>query len=231
MRITFYGQNAFTIESAGKRILIDPGRSLSSFRSLIPKKEWEGTDLILVTHGDPDHFGLVPKIASQCGAEVVCGVGLKPLMERKGVGRVHLLSPGQRIEVQGLEVLGVPAVHGPGKAIQLEDASEDPRGCIGFSVRVEGKEVVNLGDTVFLEAWKGLKADVLMLPIGGFFTMNRKEAAKAARLMRPGLVIPTHFFWKMGPYVHPARVKKFANEMSEEGIRCVVLRKGESVDL
>jgi L-ascorbate metabolism protein UlaG (beta-lactamase superfamily) len=184
-----------------------------------------------VTHRDPDHFGLVPKIASRSRAEVVCSVGLKPFMERKGVGRVHLLSPRQRTEVQGLEMLGVPAVHGPGKAIQLEDAAKDPKGCIGFSVRIEDKEVVNLGDTVFLEDWKGLKADVLMLPIGGFFTMNRREAAKAARLIGPGLVIPTHFLWKMGPYVHPARVKKFAKEMSEEGIRCVVLRKGESVDV
>jgi len=231
VRITYYRQNAFKIESAGKQILLDPGRSLSSFRSLIPKKEWEGTDIILVTHRDPDHFGLVPTIASRCSCDVVCGSGLRPLMEKKGVGRVHFLMPGERIEVQGLEILGIRALHGPGKATELGDVGDDPKGSIGFSMRIEEKNVVNLGDTVFLEAWKDLQADILMLPIGGYFTMNRKEAARAAKLIRPGMVIPTHFHWKIGPYVHPARVKKFAEEMSAEGIRCEVLGRGESIEV
>ncbi len=231
MRITYYRQNAFKIESAGKQMLIDPGRSLCCFRSLVPKKDWEGTHIILVTHRDPDHFGLVPKIASRCLCDVVCGVGLKPLMEKKAVGRVRFLAVGERTEVQGFQILGIPALHGPGKAAEFADSKEDPKGCIGFSVRIEEKNVVNLGDTVFLNAWKDVKADILMLPIGGYFTMNRKEAARAAKLIGPGMVIPTHFHWKIGPYVHPARVKKFAEEMSEEGIRCVVLRRRESIDM
>ena len=231
VRITYYRQNAFTIESAGKRLLVDPGRSLSSFRSLIPKKEWEETDIILVTHGDPDHFGLVPKIVSRHGCDVVCGSGLKSLAERKGIESVHVLLPGERIEVQGLEILGIPVIHGPGKAIEGRDAGDDRKGSIGFSVRIEEKNVVNLGDTVLLEAWKDVKADILMLPIGGYFTMNRKQAARAAKMIKPGMVIPTHFHWKIGPYVHPARVKKFADEMAEEGIRCEVLGRGESIDV
>jgi L-ascorbate metabolism protein UlaG (beta-lactamase superfamily) len=229
--LTYYRQNAFKIESPGKRILIDPGRSLSSFRSLIPKKEWQGTNIILVTHRDPDHFALVPRIASRYGCDVVCGVGLKLLMEEKGVEGVHFLAPGERIGVEGLEVLGIPAVHGPGKEMQANDVGSDRKGCIGFSVRIEDKDVVNLGDTLFVEAWEDVEADILMLPIGGYFTMNRKEAARAAKLIKPNVVIPTHYHWKIGPYVHPARVKKFAREMSAEGMRCVVLRKGESVEV
>jgi L-ascorbate metabolism protein UlaG (beta-lactamase superfamily) len=98
-------------------------------------------------------------------------------------------------------------------------------------VRIEERNVVNLGDTVFLKEWKDVRADILMLPIGGYFTMNRKEAARAAKLIRPRMVIPTHFHWKMGPYVHPARVKKFAEEMAAEGIRCEVLRRGQSIEV
>jgi len=231
VRITYYRQNAFVIESAGKRILIDPGRSLCSFRSLIPKKEWEGTDIILVTHSDPDHFSLVPRVASECACEVVCSPGLRRLVEKKGIQRAHFLMPGERIEVQGLEILGVPAVHGPGKESEAAAEVADRKGSIGFSVRIEEKNVVNLGDTVFMEAWKGLAADVLMLPIGGYFTMNRKEAARAAKLIKPGMVIPTHFHWKIGPYVHPARVRKFASDMSAAAIRCVVLARGQSIEL
>ncbi len=231
MRITYYRQNAFKIESTGKRILIDPGRSLSSFRSLIPKKEWEGTSVILVTHKDPDHFGLVPAIALRCGCEVVCGWGLKPLVEKKGIARVRFLAVGERIDVQGVEILGLPAVHGPRKVAEAHIERDDEKGSIGFSLTLEGKSVVNLGDTVFVEEWKNIQADIWMLPIGGYFTMNRKEAARAARLIKPNMVIPTHFHWKIGPYVHPARVKKFAEEMADSGIRCVVLARGESIEV
>jgi len=231
VRITYYRQNAFKIESAGKRILIDPGRSLSSFRSLIPKKEWQGTNIILVTHRDPDHFGLVPMIASRYGCDVACASSLKPIMDRKGIEKVHFLTPGERIEAQGLEILGIHAVHGPQKVTDSGVAGEDRKGSIGFSVRIEKKNVVNLGDTVFLDAWRDVEADILMLPIGGHFTMNRKQAVRAAKLINPGTVIPTHFHWKIGPYVHPARVKKFADEISSAGIRCVVLRRCESVEM
>ena len=231
MRITFYRQNAFKIESAGRRILIDPGRSLSSFRSLIPKKEWEGTNLILVTHRDPDHFAFVPTIASRCGCAVVCGSGLRPLMQKKRVENLHLLLVGQRIVVQKVEILGVPAVHGPARKRDSDEKRENRKGSIGFSLSIEGKKVVNLGDTVFVEEWKDIRADVLMLPIGGFFTMNRKDAAKAARLIKPKMVIPTHFHWKIGPYVHPARVKKFADEMSSQGIECAILKRGGSIEV
>ena len=231
MRITYYRQNAFKIASGTKKILVDPGRSLSSFRSLIPKEEWEGTNLLLVTHRDPDHFAFVAAIASRFGPEVICSTALGPLMETRGIRRTHFLTPGERLSVQGVEILGLPAVHGPGKATQPSDKCEDPKGSIGFSVRIEGKNIANLGDTVFLEAWKGLEADVLMIPMGGYFTMNRKEAVRAAKLIRPGLVIPTHFHWKMGPYVHPAKVTKFSKQMLAEGIRCVVLGKGESIEV
>jgi L-ascorbate metabolism protein UlaG (beta-lactamase superfamily) len=231
VKITYYRQNAFVIEAAGKRILIDPGRSLGCFRPLIPKREWEGADIILVTHRDPDHFAFVPKIASRHPCEVVCENGLGPLVEKKGIERVHFLSVGETIELQGVEIVGLPALHGPGRAKPLGEEEENRKGSIGFSFRVEGKSVVNLGDTVFLDAWKGLEADVLMVPIGGFFTMNRKEALRAVRLIKPRMVIPTHFHWKLGPYVHPARVKKFAGDVAEEGIKCVVLGRGESVEV
>jgi L-ascorbate metabolism protein UlaG (beta-lactamase superfamily) len=231
LRITYYGQNAFRIEAAGKRILIDPGRSLSSFRSLVPRNAWPGADVILVTHRDADHFAFVPKIASQYGAEVVCSRSLAVLIEKKGIEGVHYLTVGERAEVQGFEILGVPALHGPGKAGDLDHKTQDSKGSIGYSFNVERRTVVNLGDTVLLEAWRNLEADILMVPVGGFFTMNRKEAAKAVRLIRPATVIPTHFHWKLGPYVHPARVTKFAREVSSQGINCVILRKGESIEL
>lgn len=59
MRITFYGYNAFLIESGDKKLAIDPGALFFywfRFTPLIPKPKWESITHIFVTHGDPDHY-------------------------------------------------------------------------------------------------------------------------------------------------------------------------------
>ena len=49
MRFTYYGYNAFVVESAGKTIILDPGQNLHwrELNSLIPCEIWPQADLIL----------------------------------------------------------------------------------------------------------------------------------------------------------------------------------------
>lgn len=61
----------------------------------------------------------------------------------------------------------------------------------------EGKRIIHFGDTgcmpkaEVLEALKG--ADVAMLPVGGFFTIEPAEAKEIADIIRPKTVIPMHY--------------------------------------
>ena len=74
MKITFYGYNAFIIETSDKTIAIDPGADLYFFRfkSLIPKNLWKEITHIFITHGDPDHHWYTDKISEASNAEVIC---------------------------------------------------------------------------------------------------------------------------------------------------------------
>jgi flavorubredoxin len=76
MKIAFYGYNTFLIKSEEKKILIDPGGGFYLFKdwlkSLVPQSEWADITHIFVTHGDPDHYWHVDRIAEKSGAPVIC---------------------------------------------------------------------------------------------------------------------------------------------------------------
>jgi len=110
------------------------------------------------------------------------------------------------------------------------------RGSVGFKITLGNKTVVNLGDTVFLKEWEGLKPDVLMIPIGGRFignTMDEKDALEAVKLIKPKTVIPCHyncnFFWRKN--ANPADDEMFKREVEKMGIACHILHYGDVTEV
>jgi L-ascorbate metabolism protein UlaG (beta-lactamase superfamily) len=65
-------------------------------------------------------------------------------------------------------------------------------GC-GFLLDVDGTTVFWTGDTDVLDGHAALDVDLLLVPIGGTFTMDREAAAGLAEAMDPGLVVPVHY--------------------------------------
>ena len=106
---------------------------------------------------------------------------------------------------------------------------------MGFRITIGDTSVLNLGDTVLLREWKGISADVLMLPIGGLgrnsWTMNVDEALEAVRLISPKRVIPCHYsvplLWKRRFAV--ADDQRFKREAERLGAECTILKYGEAV--
>ena len=105
-------------------------------------------------------------------------------------------------------------------------------------IKLDGKRIINLGDTLLHEKeWETIQSpDVLMIPIGGkavHNTMDEEEALQAVKIMRPKLVIPCHyncpaFFSKK---YNPADDQMFKIKVQKTGAKCVILGKGDSVDL
>ena len=133
MKITFYGYNTFLIELGDKKIAIDPGALfLYWFRltTLIPKSEWSSITHILVTHGDPDHYFHVDRVAIASDATVVCNRTMvkeingetKVLAPRNGglvfntkIDNLKTIRVNESIEIDGLTLTGLKATHGPMK--------------------------------------------------------------------------------------------------------------------
>ncbi len=110
------------------------------------------------------------------------------------------------------------------------------RGSTGFKITLADKTLVNLGDTVLQNDWKGLQPDVLMIPIGGRVirnTMDETEALQAVRLIEPKAVIPCHyncdFLWRKN--INPADDKMFKHEVEKMGISCHIMGQGDAIEL
>ena len=264
MKITHYLYNAFIITSENKKIAIDPGGLFFyffRFTTLIPKSEWESITHIFVTHGDPDHHWHTDRVAEASHAPIICNetmirtINGKILMlgpRDKGlaftteVNNFRTLTVDETIELDGMSITGIKTTHGSlklkfglfSKTLHPGPEERIGWGSIGFQIIVDGKKIVNLGDTLLQEKeWQKIhEPDVLMIPIGGKMihnTMDEQEALQAISIIKPKLVIPCHyncpaFFTQK---YNRADDKMFKEEVEKMGIKCVILRMGDSLEL
>lgn len=264
MKITHYLYNTFIIESGDKKLAIDPGGLIFyyfRFTTLIPKSEWKSITHIFVTHGDPDHYWHMDRVAKVSNAAVICNktmvrnVDGKALMlgpRDKGLAfttfieELYTISVDETVQLDGMSITGIKTAHGPltlklGPISKMFTPGPDQRigwGAIGFNIQLDGKSVVNLGDTLLNEKeWRSIKnSDVLMIPIGGknvHNTMDEREAIEAVKIIQPKLVIPCHYNCPalFSKKYNPADDKMFKEEVEKMGIECAVLQKGDSIDI
>ena len=264
MRITHYLYNAFLIDSGDKRIAIDPGALFFYFfrlTTLIPKSEWGGITHIFVTHGDPDHYWHYDRVATASGAKVVCNqtmlrnIGGEMLMlapREKGLSftsrikHVHPLSVGETMDLDGMRVTGIKTTHGElvlkigpfAKTVKPGPEARIGWGAIGYQIELDGRSIVNLGDTLFHDKeWEVVgNPDVLMIPIGGrrvHNTMDEPQALRAVQALQPGIVIPCHYNCPafFSNEYNPADEWKFKEDTEKLDIRCAILRAGDSIEI
>ncbi len=90
---------------------------------------------------------------------------------------------------------------------------------VGYDLKIENNHVVIIGDSDNTPELKRLKADVLLIPIGGTFTMNVEEAAELTNIICPKKVIPTHY----GDIVGDSKMGERFASMLKRNIECEIL--------
>ena len=141
MRVTYYGYNAFVIEADSLFVIVDPGMNLHwrHLGPLVPPELWKSASHVMVTHGDTDHARYAGQVAQVAKAPIICGQALAGRWLSTGV-EVHCVSPGERREIGGLKVVGVPVQHGPALRIRGHHVSAEPPrvgvGAVGFLIMI-----------------------------------------------------------------------------------------------
>lgn len=145
-------------------------------------------DLILVTHAHKDHC----KNATLNQLHQASTIVLAPKSCRNEIQSSFLTVRPSEINVfNDIRVETVMAYNTPEGSSTRKVHKKDA--CVGYLLTVDGIRIYHAGDTDFIPEMENLGSiDIAFLPIGGTFTMNVDDAVKAAKQIRPRMLIPIH---------------------------------------
>ncbi len=163
MKITWLGHSCFKIEDGSGRVVV-----IDPFDEAVgyplPKTK---ADVVTISHDHHDH-------------NHVAAIGGKPAVVR---------GPGKKAAA-GIKFEGIASYH--------DDRDGKLRGKNTiFSFEMDGIRICHMGDLGHLLEEKDAAAigdvDVLMIPVGGIYTLDAEGAKQVVGQIRPKIAIPMHF--------------------------------------
>jgi len=148
----------------------------------VKKKDF--ADIILITHEHFDHCS--PEDISMIQGPKTVVVATSDCAKKLS-GTIKLVRPGDKINVEGIEIEAVPA-YNTNKQFHTKD-----RGWVGYIFTAGGQRIYIAGDTDYIPEMKIFKVDIALLPVSGTYVMTAEEAIKAALDIRPEIAIPMHY--------------------------------------
>jgi L-ascorbate metabolism protein UlaG (beta-lactamase superfamily) len=207
--LQWFAQSAFKLTTpGGKVIMIDPWimNNPKTPPELKDLDKLGKIDLILVTHGHGDHFGDAMEISKKNNAPIWAPAGLNQTLQTLGVMPANLtprMNKSGTIEpFPGVKITQVHAEHSSELLLKDPTTGKDTTYVggepVGYIIQLEnGFKIYHMGDTGLFGDMKMIgeyyKPDLLLIPIGGHFVMDPKDAAYATKLINPKMAFPMHY--------------------------------------
>ncbi|MEQ8400313.1 MAG: metal-dependent hydrolase [Roseitalea porphyridii] len=235
MKITWYGHSAFRVEAGGATILIDPFLTGNpSFDATVDDVS-EGVSHVLLTHGHNDHVGDTLAILGKSGAMLVANFEICMYLVGQGAddGKINPGNYGGTVECGGFTTTFVSALHSSsfGGEGGTNTYLGNPAGLVLHFPN--DKSLYHMGDTDIFSDMALINElhapQIGLVPIGDRFTMGGAVAALACqRFFKFETVIPCHY----GSFpVIDQTPDKFVAGMDGSGVKVIVPRSGEAVEL
>jgi len=242
--LLWLGQAAFRIKSPnGKMILIDPWITGGPKTPAMYKNDLAAIgpiDLLLVTHAHVDHIGDAPALAKMNNTKLYGPADMVTPLTTLGILPADLThrfnKTGRVTPLPGIKVTAVQAEHSSllvWKNPATEKMESHPAGeAIGYIIELEnGFKIWHMGDTGLFGDMKFIaehyKPDLVLIPIGGNFTMAPDDAAFALRTwIKPKMVIPMHY--NSNP-IAKGTLAEFQEAMKGSSIKIIPMTEGQTV--
>ncbi|MBS4015251.1 MAG: MBL fold metallo-hydrolase [Candidatus Latescibacteria bacterium] len=168
MKITFLAHASFLIETANKvRIITDPYQAGCYNNALGYQPINEPADIVLVSHDHADH---------NCLTDVS--------------GNPKVINAPGDWTVQDIKITGINSYH------DTEKGAARGKNIV-FVIETDGLRIVHLGDLghglAESDYEKIRPVNVLLSPVGGFFTIDSKVATEMLNCLKPDITIPMHY--------------------------------------
>ncbi|MGD0230203.1 MAG: MBL fold metallo-hydrolase [Syntrophorhabdales bacterium] len=168
MVIRWYGHAAFRLTTTqGVNIIIDPYESGGYGGAVSYNPVRDRADIVLISHDHADHN---------------CTGGIE--------GTYTDVRKEGKYDIRGIRIRAIPTFHDPSAG------SERGRNLV-FVIEADDMKVVHLGDLGHLLDRDAIKAigrpDVLMLPVGGTYTIDADAATKVMNDLGPSITLPMHY--------------------------------------
>lgn len=188
MDIYFYGQACIKLKGKSATVFIDPYKE--EFTGLKLPRDLSA-DLAISTHNHDDHNNL----------DAITDAAIK------------ITGPGE-YEVKAVSVTGVSTFH------DKEQGAQRGRNTV-YNIGIDGLNVVHLGDLGHSLSESDVDeigaTDILLVPVGGVYTIDAKTASDVVTSLEPKIVIPIHYGLP-GLKFELDPVENFLKEMGFESI-------------
>jgi len=174
--IKWLGHSSVRIEKEGRYMYIDPWK-LKDFS----KK----ADVVLITHSHNDHCS--PEDIALLLKEGTVVIGPSDALQKIRRGDKKTLLPGGNLDMGWVTIKGTPAYN--------IDKKFHPKSnnWLGYLLTFKDVSIYITGDTDVIPEMKNIKTDIVVLPVGGTYTMDAQQAATAVNTIKPKFAIPIHF--------------------------------------
>jgi L-ascorbate metabolism protein UlaG (beta-lactamase superfamily) len=163
MDITYLGHSSFKIKTKTASVVTDPFDTKMVGLKYSPQE----AEIVTISHSHQDHNAI----------------------DRVSLTKKIINGPGE-YEVSGVTIIGLATYH--------DNKNGDERGKNTiYVIEAEGLRLLHLGDLGHQLDDKLLEeigdVDILMIPVGGFYTLGPKEATDLISKIEPYYVMPMHY--------------------------------------
>ena len=172
------------------------------------EKNYNDADVIFITHDHYDHYSEedIDKVLKK-DTVIVAPKDLETKLLEKGLGKENIITvkPNESYIAKEIKFQTKSAYNTNKQFHPKENA------WVGYLIEIEGVTYYIAGDTDITEENKKIKCDVAFVPVGGTYTMDYKEAAELINVIKPKMVVPTHYGSIVGSKKDGIKFSKLVN--------------------
>ena len=242
--ILWLGQSAFRIKTPGGKVIVTDPWLINNPTTPKEYKDLDAlgkVDLVLVSHAHADHFEDAPALVNKTKAKMVAPAGLQSqvislnlipaeLSYRLNKGSVAMPIGGN------IKIWQVHAEHD--SELTYVDPETKKRSTyfggepVGYIIELEnGFKIYFMGDTGVFGDLRLIgethKPDLLMVPVGGHFVLDPRQAAMVTDWIKPKYAIPMHY--GTNP-VMTGTAAQYIEAMKDSPTKVYPMKQGEKIE-